>query len=90
MKQYRFKIDTPWGKKGEEAKAVWANDISYLKPELFPDLFEEIPDSVEKVAAKLADLWAQPNGGLFETWKAIAKATIAAGLDPDKLEIEGK
>jgi hypothetical protein len=81
MKQYRFKIDTPWGKKGESPKGwvhadCFVNDHLLKDPAKCPDVFEEIPDPVERVREWL--LHVMPA-------KDLAEHLLAAGLDVEKL-----
>lgn len=54
--KYKFKIDTPWGKKGDELTVVQGSLGQWFKPnnpQDFPELFEEI---IEKTNA---DKWRE-------------------------------
>lgn len=50
--KYKFKIDTPWGKKGEELNRglVFDGRILGYDPRSYPELFEEVKEktNVEK------------------------------------------
>jgi hypothetical protein len=80
MKQYRFKIDTPFGAKGErvpENNGLIKLAMNYWHaPQGCPDLLEEIPDPVERVREWL--LHVMPA-------KDLAEHLLAAGLDVEKL-----
>lgn len=92
-KKYRVKIHTPWTKKGEVFVyyemaggefIYWASEENFLSsgvdPKKFPEIFEPIPDPVEKVAEWLAVHW---KGG--DSYRGVAEIIISAGLDPESL-----
>lgn len=66
MKKYRFKIDTPWGKRGDEIHHLGKPVMGpmWFSPERYSALFEEVPelDPVEKVGKWLYET-KYPNHG---------------------------
>ncbi len=97
MKKYRFKIDTPWGKKGDEIPrdpdgmcsrfcTHIARDSEY---ELFPEIFEPIEEKTpeQKIIKWMCNNVLSINGSPRFISEIAARELIAAGLDPDKLEI---
>lgn len=55
MTKYKFKIDTPWGKKGDELTVVQGSLGQWFKPnnpQDYPELFEEVKEKTneEKIA----------------------------------------
>mgnify|MGYP001591576147 CR=1 FL=1 len=93
MTRYKFRIDTPWGKKGEIAMHPTysfgeSNEYAPVSMEHFPDLFEIIPepDPVEKVANFLAEKDREWHSEQRHwNYENLARLLIDAGLDPEKL-----
>jgi len=87
--KYRFRIDTPFGKRGtiiDDGSMSSFKIAGFQSLSDFPDLFEPIPeaDPVEKVAKWLRAVFDRKTGyGLFSS--DCAKDLIAAGLDPERL-----
>ena len=51
MTKYKFKIDTPWGKKGGillSTAFLLDGRLTSLKPEYYPEIFEPIPEKTNK------------------------------------------
>lgn len=88
MKKYIFKIDTPWGKKGDKAPSTSCFHFTpdffgedRFEPSDFPEIFEEKESDEERV-----EDWLKKNYG--KTWDNISKKLLAAGLRVDDLEKE--
>jgi len=70
MTKYKFKIDTPWGKKGDELKnnnidmgvamGFWGiQSFKVLDPSSYPELFEEIIETFEEIIKENEKKWIE-------------------------------
>ena len=89
--KYRFKLDTPWGKKGELApeRDTFGWRVREINAEDFPDLFEPVPeeDPKERVAKWLLSFVTGMQYLTLSSFVSeIANKLVDAGLDPEKLK----
>lgn len=96
-KKYRVKVDTPWARKElvyeclpfqewrpeDKMKRLTEGAKSFFgDPQKFPEIFEPIPDPVEKVAEWLA---RNANCVSDSVFIKSAQKLLDAGLDPERL-----
>lgn len=97
MARYRFKVNTPWGKKGRTCPEVLdvcfaVHDTFAASPSDYPDLCEPIPETgpVQVVAnwlRKNHTEWSQRPVDVDPNWEEYAATRLlGAGLDPSKLD----
>lgn len=97
MKRYKLKVDSPWGKKGDELnnKVIYLysfeddsstlNAIGTIDPSKYSEIFEEIQEQSDEEWLSEWLLGIVRRSGLYDIYTNISSELIANGFDVKKL-----
>lgn len=90
--RYRFKIDTPWGKKGKESYffyeklSMGKRESLMINHEEYPDFFEPIPEPKVEDPVEKVKTWLNTRCSCYANHPNLVEELLAAGLRPEDLK----